>query len=652
MAVVNFGKVAATPTPREMEEGGTHQIQLSNGNIVQVWIDDGRRNGAVDETKAEVWARVFNSDGTPLASNPTEFIVTQWDAPAGVTSDSFHTLFENVSVSEAADGGFNVIWHSYGQSNHPDYAQVPGRNTNDVSRDLVTRAFNADGTPDAAAPNERIIEVWENSNEWNDSVSSTNTLLLDNGNTLISWVEESEATGIETFKTMLFDQDMNPITGSNGGEQEHFPLGTTPWIGHPGGIPFAAMHETDQIDLGNGKVMFLATGREHDISTFTDWNNNESFAWVIDTTTGQMTTNPVQVTPEQGGGIAYEYVGSDVDSDGNIVVFSIRQSSNQLYKQVLSPEGVKIGGQVGVGSLHYADAPAGQAFHGQSIAVTLDASDNVVAMYTTYKSSQSESHPGSIFSRVFPADGSEPITTLEYSGIELGHPEHGEIFQNSDGTFVYGFSAGTGATEVQNRWFGTFDIAGTTAPPAPCFVRGTEITTMQGQKKIEEIRVGDMVLTMDHGFQQVRWVGSRTVRASNNLAPVLISANALNNSKDLLVSPQHRMYIQGNEIELMFGSSEVLVSAKSLVNDKSIRRVECGQVEYFHILFDCHEVIFAHGCPTESFHPGEMGFSGLDKAARDELCLIFPEFLSGDFAGYGASVRRSLKPSEAQALHG
>lgn len=126
----------------------------------------------------------------------------------------------------------------------------------------------------------------------------------------------------------------------------------------------------------------------------------------------------------------------------------------------------------------------------------------------------------------------------------------------------------------------------------PCFVTGTPIITQTGECSVEDLAPGDMVLTMDHGFQPVRWVGQRTVAASGALAPILFAEGALGNDVPLMVSPQHRMMMRGWRVEMNFGEAEVLVPAHSLVNGETVHRVEGGEVTYVHVLFDCHEIIY------------------------------------------------------------
>ena len=133
------------------------------------------------------------------------------------------------------------------------------------------------------------------------------------------------------------------------------------------------------------------------------------------------------------------------------------------------------------------------------------------------------------------------------------------------------------------------------------------------------------------------------------VAPIVIKAGALDNDRDLRVSPLHRMLISDWRAELMFGEQEVLAAAKHLVNGDTIYVEEGLEVEYFHMLFDQHEIVTANGAPSESFHPGEQGMGWLDEEVREEIFTIFPE-LRGDYAEYGPAARTSLKAFEARAL--
>ena len=186
---------------------------------------------------------------------------------------------------------------------------------------------------------------------------------------------------------------------------------------------------------------------------------------------------------------------------------------------------------------------------------------------------------------------------------------------------------------------------------AVCFTAGTRLATAKGHRPIEKLRVGDLVETADHGLQPVRWIGSMTVDGMGEQAPILISAGALGNKRDIMVSPLHRMLVSGWKVELLFGEEEVIAAAKMLVDGAGIRPQPMREVIYYHILFDAHEIVFAEGAGAESFHPGEEGFDALGAAAQGEIAALLPHITGGNFAAYGPSARRSLRVHEARLLH-
>ncbi len=182
-----------------------------------------------------------------------------------------------------------------------------------------------------------------------------------------------------------------------------------------------------------------------------------------------------------------------------------------------------------------------------------------------------------------------------------------------------------------------------------CFTAGTYVQTSDGAKPIQTLQVGDLVCTQDHGLQPLRWIGKRRVAGNGAMAPIRFMAGAIGNTDTLLVSPQHRMLITGWRAELMFGCNEVLVAAKHLINGETICQTPMAEVEYIHILFDRHEIVFAEDCPSESFHPGAQCLSTLDHAARTELFTLFPELQSHPTSA-GKTARMCLTAHEALAL--
>ena len=133
------------------------------------------------------------------------------------------------------------------------------------------------------------------------------------------------------------------------------------------------------------------------------------------------------------------------------------------------------------------------------------------------------------------------------------------------------------------------------------FARGTHITLASGaQVPIEDLKAGDRVLTRDAGPQEIRWIGNTTLRAVGDYAPVVITEGALFNTRDLVLSPDHRLFIYQREDRLGAGRSEVLVKVRHLINGDSVYQQDGGFVDYFQILFDDHQIIYAEGIAAET----------------------------------------------------
>lgn len=167
----------------------------------------------------------------------------------------------------------------------------------------------------------------------------------------------------------------------------------------------------------------------------------------------------------------------------------------------------------------------------------------------------------------------------------------------------------------------------------PCFCRGTLIATNRGEVPVEQLEVADMVVTRDHGLRPLRWIGSRVLDAVDlaavpRLRPIRIRAGALGHdlpSRDLLVSPQHRILVRSAIAQRMFGCAEVLVAAKQLLQIEGFEQVDASEVEYFHLLFDAHEIVRSNGAETESLYTGPQALRAVGAAARDEILTLFPQ---------------------------
>jgi hypothetical protein len=133
------------------------------------------------------------------------------------------------------------------------------------------------------------------------------------------------------------------------------------------------------------------------------------------------------------------------------------------------------------------------------------------------------------------------------------------------------------------------------------FLKGTHLTLATGaQKRVEELAVGDRLLTRDHGPQPIRWIGRQTRRAVGAAAPVRIVAGTLNTARDLCLTPQHRLFIWQRRDAMGTGRAELMVRADLLVNGSTVTREEGGHVDSYQLVFDGHEIIYAEGIAVES----------------------------------------------------
>jgi hypothetical protein len=135
--------------------------------------------------------------------------------------------------------------------------------------------------------------------------------------------------------------------------------------------------------------------------------------------------------------------------------------------------------------------------------------------------------------------------------------------------------------------------------PVPCYCPGTLILTVRGEVPVEDLAIGDKVVTMSGEARAIRWIGRRSyggrfALGKKDILPVCLKAGSLDDSvprRDLWISPHHAMYLQG-----------VLIEARDLVNGVTIVQAErVEKVEYFHIELANHEVIIAEGALSESY---------------------------------------------------
>jgi hypothetical protein len=170
------------------------------------------------------------------------------------------------------------------------------------------------------------------------------------------------------------------------------------------------------------------------------------------------------------------------------------------------------------------------------------------------------------------------------------------------------------------------------------FARGTMITLTDGsQRTIESLVPGIEVLTRDHGRQRVRWIGQSRLRAVGAFAPVVITSGTLGNSGDLIVSQHHRVFLYQRQRRTGLKTAELLVQARHLVDGEAVYLREGGFVDYFSLVFDRHEIIYAEGVPSESLLVNDATVNRLPAEIAADVKTRFPGLTHSPHFGTEAS---------------
>lgn len=191
-------------------------------------------------------------------------------------------------------------------------------------------------------------------------------------------------------------------------------------------------------------------------------------------------------------------------------------------------------------------------------------------------------------------------------------------------------------------------------PDIPCFLKGTRITTDQGEVSVESLKPGDLILTRDHGFIQLRAIGHFApsffdMRRYPNLAPVTIPVGFIGNTRDLSLSGSHRVLFDGPNAELLFGQSEVLASGRQCVGQNGVFvNTLWSSPEYFHLLFDQHEIICAEGGWVESLPLADLSQRSMEQSS----CWHTIEGFEMNSIRHQKTARMVLKRFEVELFFG
>ena len=231
----------------------------------------------------------------------------------------------------------------------------------------------------------------------------------------------------------------------------------------------------------------------------------------------------------------------------------------------------------------------------------------------------------------------------------------------------FGFTGAYGQSDFQFAAVSLDGFASTQISTGiACFLRGTRLLTNTGEVAVEDLAIGDQLITVSGTAKPIRWIGRRSysgrfAAGNRTVLPILIRSGALADGvprRDLLVSPKHAMFLD-----------DMLIPAEHLVNGVSIVQVETmEEIAYFHVELDLHDVILAEGALSETFVDDDNRamfqnaheFHALHPNARATPARYFTERVEDGYEleairsriGLRAGLRQQDHPQTAATLRG
>ena len=187
-----------------------------------------------------------------------------------------------------------------------------------------------------------------------------------------------------------------------------------------------------------------------------------------------------------------------------------------------------------------------------------------------------------------------------------------------------------------------------------CLLRGTNIQTTTGPRKVEDLAIGDLLPTVFGGVRPIQWIGRYLVKKSDpsrpwvkTALPVRVARSALAPDlphSDLFVTRWHALLIDG-----------LLIPVGNLINDTTIRRHDAhgDELEFFHIKMESHDAIYAEGAPVETLLEVDEGAVNFAEYFRmygvpeteGTRCAPFASYggMCGDYGGMRGELRSRVR---------
>jgi hypothetical protein len=193
-------------------------------------------------------------------------------------------------------------------------------------------------------------------------------------------------------------------------------------------------------------------------------------------------------------------------------------------------------------------------------------------------------------------DAATGVLSVTGTALQVTTALDGLVFTPSAG------AAGTTTTFTISDTSSAYPLAVTDATTvvadAACYCTGTRILAERGEIAVEDLRVGENVVTASGALRPIRWIGWREIDLSRHrdpaaVWPVRIMAGAFDQAsprRDLWLSPEHAVFVEAR-----------LIPIGQLVNGATIAQQRVDRVAYWHVELESHDVLLAEGLPAESY---------------------------------------------------
>ncbi|WP_425091740.1 Hint domain-containing protein [Tropicimonas sp. S265A] len=170
-------------------------------------------------------------------------------------------------------------------------------------------------------------------------------------------------------------------------------------------------------------------------------------------------------------------------------------------------------------------------------------------------------------------------------------------------------------------------------------VSGANVRTPCGERRVENLRPGDLIVTRSDGLQVLRHVVRVTLshedlRKNPGLAPIRLMPRALGPmmpGRTLALAPNHSVRVpayllaqEARDPTLKLAASDLLDTFEHAFVDLGGDTISDG-VTYHSLVFDTPQVFSVNGVLVESYAPDESSLTALDIDTQSALRRLFPE---------------------------